>query len=241
MASQWSVMARLAGEEGLTQMELGRRPLFDRPATTGSLARVEARGLIGPRRSETGTRARAICFTVAARAVPQAPVPRGAVNATACRHLSQTEQRQRVALLNKVAGSFLRDRAVTQPRQCSSRIGGAWARQGPCRQAEERCGGKQGSAVEGGGGTPAIPQQAGEHARSQHGDAAGQVEESIGRAPQACGRRVGHHPGEQLLGRAEVDTPERHEHTRSMSQRSSRLSAWHRRATIGARCPLPWS
>jgi DNA-binding MarR family transcriptional regulator len=105
--SQWSIMARLAEEEGLTQMELGRRSLFDRPTTTGILARLEERGLIERRRSATDTRARAIYFTAAGRALFRKLPPLAvAVNATACRHLSQAEQRQLVALLNRIAASF---------------------------------------------------------------------------------------------------------------------------------------
>jgi DNA-binding MarR family transcriptional regulator len=105
--SQWSIMARLAEEEGLTQMELGRRSLFDRPTTTGILARLEERGLIERRRSATDTRARAIYFTPTGRALFRKLPPLAAtVNATACKHLSAAEQRQLASLLNKVSSSF---------------------------------------------------------------------------------------------------------------------------------------
>jgi DNA-binding MarR family transcriptional regulator len=105
--SQWSIMASIAGEEGLTQMELGRRSLFDRPTTTGILTRLEDRGIIERRQSPTDSRARAIYFTSDGRTLfAKLPSMAAAVNAIAKKDLSATEQRQLFSLLNRVAANF---------------------------------------------------------------------------------------------------------------------------------------
>jgi len=100
-------MASIAGEEGLTQMELGRRSLFDRPTTTGILTRLEDRGIIERRQSPTDSRARAIYFTSDGRTLfAKLPSMAAAVNAIAKKDLSATEQRQLFSLLNRVAANF---------------------------------------------------------------------------------------------------------------------------------------
>jgi DNA-binding MarR family transcriptional regulator len=105
--SQWSILASIAGEEGLTQMELGRRSLFDRPTTSGILMRLEGRGLIERRQSPTDSRARAIYFTAAGRTLfAKLPAMAAAVNAIAKRNLSKPEQRQLMTLLDRVAANF---------------------------------------------------------------------------------------------------------------------------------------
>jgi DNA-binding MarR family transcriptional regulator len=105
--SQWNIMATIAEEEGLTQMELGRRSLFDRPTTTGILSRLEERGVVERRQSPTDSRARAVYFTAAGRALFATLPPLAAsVNGIAIRNLSSTERDQLVSLLNKVADNF---------------------------------------------------------------------------------------------------------------------------------------
>jgi DNA-binding MarR family transcriptional regulator len=105
--SQWSIMASIAAEEGLTQMELGRRSLFDRPTTTGILTRLEERGIIERRQSPTDSRARAIYFTDSGRTIfAKLPALAAAVNAVARKNLSTAEQRQLFDLLNRVAANF---------------------------------------------------------------------------------------------------------------------------------------
>jgi DNA-binding MarR family transcriptional regulator len=102
--SQWSVMACIAREEGLTQIELGRRSLFDRPTTTGILTRLEERGMIERRQSPTDSRARAIFFTAAGKALfAKLPSLAASVNTVASKNLSIAEHRQLLSLLNKVA------------------------------------------------------------------------------------------------------------------------------------------
>jgi DNA-binding MarR family transcriptional regulator len=105
--SQWSILACIAGEEGLTQMELGRRSLFDRPTTTGILTRLEERGVIERRQSPTDSRARAIYFSVDGRTLfARLPAMAAAVNAIATKNLSAAERRQLFDLLNRVAANF---------------------------------------------------------------------------------------------------------------------------------------
>jgi len=100
-------MASIAAEEGLTQMELGRRSLFDRPTTTGILTRLEERGIIERRQSPTDSRARAIYFTDSGRTIfAKLPALAAAVNAVARKNLSTAEQRQLFDLLNRVAANF---------------------------------------------------------------------------------------------------------------------------------------
>ena len=97
-------MATIAREGGLTQMELGRRSLFDRPTTTGILTRLEERGIIERRQSPTDSRARAIFFTTAGKALfAKLPSLAASVNTIASRNLSIAEHRALLSLLNKVA------------------------------------------------------------------------------------------------------------------------------------------
>ena len=105
--SQWSIMASIARQEGLTQMELGRRSLFDRPTTTGILTRLEERGIIERRQSPTDSRARAIFFTAAGKSLfAKLPSLAASVNTIATRGLSMAEHQQLLMLLDKVAQSF---------------------------------------------------------------------------------------------------------------------------------------
>ncbi len=100
-------MASIAREEGLTQMELGRRSLFDRPTTTGILVRLEERGIVERRQSPTDSRARAIFFTSDGKTLfAKLPSLAAAVNAIAARNLSAIEQRQLLRLLNKIAANL---------------------------------------------------------------------------------------------------------------------------------------
>ena len=105
--AQWSVLARVAEEEGLTQLELAKRSMFDRPTITGIVSRLEARKLIVRKQAKHHARAYAVYLTAAGKALfAQLPPLAQEVNALAERNLSSAERRTLVSLLNRLSDNF---------------------------------------------------------------------------------------------------------------------------------------
>ncbi len=106
-APQWSVLARVAEQEGLSQVALGTSSLFDRATMTGIIARLEARGLISRRAHPMDPRAKAVFMTAAGRALfARLPPLAERVNARATRGLSRDEVEQLARLLRALAANF---------------------------------------------------------------------------------------------------------------------------------------
>lgn len=106
-APQWSVLARIAEGEGLTQAALGQASMFDRATTTGILARLEARGLIERRPHPGDPRANAVFLTPAGRRLyARLPPLAERVNARAARGLARADAQRLHDLLARLIANF---------------------------------------------------------------------------------------------------------------------------------------
>jgi MarR family transcriptional regulator, transcriptional regulator for hemolysin len=106
-APQWSLLARIATQGGLTQVALGELSLFDRATTTGILARLEARGLISRRTHPDDPRAKAVHLTPAGASLyARLPGLAERVNTQASQGIGASDRRRLVELLEAIAANF---------------------------------------------------------------------------------------------------------------------------------------
>lgn len=106
-APQWSLLARIAEQEGSTQAALGESSLFDRATTTGILARLEARGVVERRPHADDPRANAVFLTPAGRRLfAQLPALAERVNARALHGMTRADAQRLRELLGALIGNF---------------------------------------------------------------------------------------------------------------------------------------
>lgn len=106
-APQWSVLARIAEQEGLTQVALGESSLFNRATMTGILARLEARGLVSRCAHPDDPRAKAVFMTPAGWTLfARLPALAERVNSQATRGLSRGDTECLSRLLEVLSANF---------------------------------------------------------------------------------------------------------------------------------------
>jgi DNA-binding MarR family transcriptional regulator len=98
---QWSVLDRLAEEDGISQRELAARTFKDQPTTARLLDKLMALGLVRRDDSTSDRRAFAIVITDSGRELRERIVPVAqAMNDDAGRGLSDEDRRQLFRMLN---------------------------------------------------------------------------------------------------------------------------------------------
>ena len=104
---EWHVLLRLAEEDGLTQVELGRRVLRDKVAISRLVADIEANGFVRRRADEGDSRVKRVFLTAKARKMmPEAHAAYVALARRAHRTLSSADRAQLRALLNQLQRGY---------------------------------------------------------------------------------------------------------------------------------------
>lgn len=104
---QWSVLNRLAEQDGISQRELATRTFKDQPTTARILDKLMALELVRRDDSTSDRRAFTIVITDSGRELRQRILPVAeAMNDDAGRGLSQEERRQLFRMLNHLQGNM---------------------------------------------------------------------------------------------------------------------------------------
>ncbi len=114
---EWHALLQLAAQDGLPQVELGRRMLRDKVTISRLVADIEAKGLVERRSDQTDTRVKRVYLTPKAHAlIPRAQAAYLETARRAHRRLSRRKRDQLKALLSELQRGY-RDAMASVPRR----------------------------------------------------------------------------------------------------------------------------